>query len=228
MTYKKIYIELNYKGYQVTSKVNINSLQAELRDYQNYGFQWLKTLSYYGLGGILADDMGLGKTLQSIAFILSERSMKKNAKPALIVAPASLIYNWKNEFIKFAPSLKVEVMIGTPQERLEMLQSDLVPDVWITSYPTLRQDIESYQQLKFSTLILDEAQAIKNYATKTAKAVRDIRVETHFALSGTPIENSVAELWSIFQAIIHGFFPSQKEFRQLDLEKIAKMIRPFL
>lgn len=203
-------------------------LQANLRDYQNYGFQWLKTLSHYRLGGILADDMGLGKTLQSIAFILSERNKEKETKPALIVAPASLVYNWKNEFQKFAPSLTTDVMIGTPGERMERLQSEVLPDVWITSYPTLRQDIDSYTQHEFSTLILDEAQAIKNYATKTARAVRDVQAETRFALSGTPIENSIDELWSIFQTILPDFFPSQKEFRQLEPAKVAKMIRPFL
>lgn len=204
------------------------SLQAKLRDYQYYGFQWLKTLKFYRLGGILADDMGLGKTLQSIALILSERDSDKDAKPALIVAPASLVYNWKNELSKFAPALTTEVMMGKPQERMERLQSDLLPDVWITSYPTLRQDIDSYTQQEFSTLILDEAQAIKNYATKTAKAVRDIQAEARFALSGTPIENSVDELWSIFQTILPDFFPNQREFRQLEPAKIAKMIRPFL
>jgi superfamily II DNA or RNA helicase/uncharacterized Zn finger protein len=205
-----------------------DSLQAELRDYQNYGFQWFKTLNYYRLGGILADDMGLGKTLQSIAFILSERNENKDVKPVLVVAPASLVYNWKNEFQKFAPSLTTEVMIGTPQERMERLQSDTMPNVWITSYPTLRQDIESYNQLEFSTLILDEAQAIKNYATKTAKAVRDIQADTRFALSGTPIENSIDELWSIIQTVMPNFFPNKKQFRQLEPAKIAKMIRPFL
>lgn len=166
--------------------------------------------------------------MQSIAFILSEKNKNKDAKPALIVAPASLVYNWKNEFQKFAPSLKTDVMIGTPGERMERLQSEVLPDVWITSYPTLRQDIDSYTQHEFSTLILDEAQAIKNYATKTAKAVRDVQAETRFALSGTPIENSIDELWSIFQTILPDFFPNQKEFRQLEPAKVAKMIRPFL
>lgn len=144
------------------------------------------------------------------------------------MAPASLVYNWKNEFKKFAPSLTVEVMIGNPQERMEKLQSDMVPNVWITSYPTLRQDIDYYNEVEFGTLILDEAQAIKNHITKTAKAVREIQAKTKFALSGTPIENSIDELWSIFQAIMPDFFPNQKAFRQLEQEKVAKMIRPFL
>lgn len=204
------------------------SLQAQLRDYQYYGFQWLSMLRFYQLGGILADDMGLGKTLQSIAFILAEKEKNKSPKPSLVVAPASLVYNWKNEFQKFAPSLHVEVMLGTPTERVERLQQSEIPDVWITSYPTLRQDIEHYGQHEFCTLILDEAQTIKNHATKAARAVREVQAETRFALSGTPIENSIDELWSIFQTIMPNFFPSQKLFRQLEHEKVAKMIRPFL
>ncbi|UOE94807.1 SNF2 helicase associated domain-containing protein [Alkalihalobacillus sp. LMS39] len=200
-------------------------LQAQLRDYQLYGFQWFKTLSYYRFGGILADDMGLGKTIQSIAYILSEKA--EDSHPTLIVAPASLVFNWKNEFQKFAPSLTVEVLVGKPEERFEKLQNKEI-DVLITSYPTLRQDIEAYKEFVFNTLILDEAQAIKNYSTKTAKAVREINANTRFALSGTPIENSIDELWSIFQTVMPHFFPNQKNFRQLQPEKVAKMIRPFL
>ena len=203
-------------------------LEATLRDYQNYGFQWLSTLNHYRLGGILADDMGLGKTLQSIAFILSEKDRTEDNKPVLIVAPASLVYNWKNEFQKFAPSLKVAVMIGSPQERTDMIKEADSLDVWITSYPTLRQDIEQYAQYEFRTLILDEAQMIKNHATKAAKAVREVRAGTRFALSGTPIENSIDELWSIFQTIMPDFFPNQKAFRQLPPEKVAKMVSPFI
>ncbi|GIN58525.1 hypothetical protein J8TS2_28440 [Lederbergia ruris] len=171
-----------------------SNLLAELRDYQTYGFQWLKTLNVYHLGGILADDMGLGKTLQSIAYLLSEKEEKDALEPALVVAPASLVYNWKNEFKKFAPSLKVDVMHGTRSERVEKLNDVRSADVLITSYPTLRQDMEEYSQHTFSTLFLDEVQAIKNYATKTAKAVRSIQADTRFALSGTPIENSIDEL----------------------------------
>ncbi|MFZ3590559.1 SNF2 helicase associated domain-containing protein [Bacillus sp. DJP31] len=204
------------------------SLHAELRDYQNYGYQWLSTLKYYGLGGVLADDMGLGKTLQSIALLLADKEKYQGSKPSLIIAPASLVYNWKNELGKFAPSLRSEVMIGLPQERLDMLQGKDLPDVWITSYPTLRQDIEHYLQHEFRILILDEAQAVKNYATKTARSVRSIQADSRYALSGTPIENSIDELWSIFQTIMPDFFPSQKAFRQLAPEKVAKVIKPFL
>ena len=204
------------------------NLKAELRDYQEIGFQWLKTLAHYSLGGILADDMGLGKTLQSIAFLLSEKNESKQTKPALIVAPASLVYNWKMEFDKFAPDLDVEVVFGTPSERAAILESERRPDVFITSYPMLRQDIDWYKEQNFSSFFLDEAQAVKNATTKTSQAVRSIHAYKRYALSGTPIENSLDELWAIFQAILPGFFPIQSMFRKLSHEKISKMARPFI
>ncbi|SFG95558.1 DEAD/DEAH box helicase [Sporolactobacillus nakayamae] len=205
-----------------------DSLHAELRDYQYYGYQWMKTLGNYGLGGILADEMGLGKTVQSVAFLLSEKETKSDVPPVLIVTPASLIYNWKNELTKFAPDLEAVVASGTVLERQALLEQEQKPDIWITSYPTLRQDIDAYENEKFSTLILDEAQTIKNFNTKTAKAVRKIKAGNRFALSGTPIENSIDELWSIFQTLLPGFFPKLSDFKKMDEEKIARMIRPFL
>ncbi|ANS51654.1 SWF/SNF family helicase (plasmid) [Bacillus thuringiensis] len=192
------------------------------------GFQWLKALVRYSLGGILADDMGLGKTVQSIAYLLSEKENMKEEKPFLIVAPASLLYNWKSEFEKFAPSLKVHVVTGYPKEREELLNGDIPTDVFVTSYPLLRQDIDLYHTLDFHTLILDEAQMIKNYRTKAAEAVHMIRAQKRFALSGTPIENSLDELWAIFQTILPGFFPGQQSFRKLPPEQIARMVRPFI
>ena len=208
------------------------SINAQLRDYQMFGFQWLKTLGYYHLGGILADDMGLGKTLQSIAYIASEIEGRKEGSqeqhPILVVTPASLIYNWKNEFQKFSPELKVTVIDGNPDERKGRLENLQEADVWITSYPLLRQDIEYYENQLFSTLFLDEAQAIKNPATKTFKAVKQIEAVQRFALSGTPIENSIDELWSIFQVIMPGLFPSKNVFRHLSHERISKMVRPFI
>mgnify|MGYP001258215149 CR=1 FL=1 len=203
-------------------------LKAKMRDYQVTGFQWFKSLAHYRLGGILADDMGLGKTLQSISYLLSEKETNPDEAPFLVVAPASLVYNWKSEIEKFAPGLKAEVMIGTPSERKAFFENGGLPDVLITSYPTLRQDIENYEKIKFDTMILDEVQAIKNYATKTAAAVRSVQAAKRFALSGTPIENSIDELWSIFQAVLPGFFPPQAEFRKMEQEKIARMVRPFI
>ncbi|WP_188207225.1 DEAD/DEAH box helicase [Alkalibacillus aidingensis] len=201
-------------------------LNAELREYQNVGYQWMKSLSHYRFGGILADDMGLGKTLQTITFLLSER--ERNQEPALVVSPASLIYNWQAEFEKFAPTMNVKVISGTIAEREELFENIDDADVVVTSYPLIRQDVEKYRTLTFSTLILDEAQAIKNSATKQAQAIRAIRARKRFALSGTPIENSLDELWSIFDVILPGFFPSKKEFRNLPESQISKMSRPFI
>jgi len=199
-------------------------LLAELRTYQKTGYNWFKSLSHYHLGGILADEMGLGKTLQSIAYILSEPS----EHPHLIVAPSSVIYNWKNEFNKFAPGLSVSILTGPPEERKELIGESRDIDIWITSYSTLRQDIELYEEMNFRTLILDEAQYIKNYQTKTSRAVRQIKAANRFALSGTPIENSISELWSIFQVILPGLMPSLREFKQLSNEKIASITKPFI
>jgi superfamily II DNA or RNA helicase len=204
------------------------TLHAKLRDYQQFGFQWLKTMAHYRLGGILADDMGLGKTLQTIAYLLSEKADEnRKVRTSLIVVPASLVYNWKSEFERYAPDVDVVVAYGTPDERLECLRS-CNPDVFITSYPLLRQDIEVYQDMEFDSLILDEAQAIKNHSTKTADAVKKIKATKRFALSGTPIENSLDELWSIFDAILPGFFQNQSSFRSLSQDKIARMVRPFI
>ncbi|GAA0606657.1 DEAD/DEAH box helicase [Virgibacillus siamensis] len=201
-----------------------DGLQAELRNYQMTGYQWFKSLSNYYLGGILADDMGLGKTIQSIAYMLSEPS----DKPHLIVAPSSVLYNWKNECEKFAPTLKTAILTGTPKEREKMIDEFSYMDVWITSYATLRQDIALYREKSFQTLILDEAQYIKNYATKTSKAIREIKASRRFALSGTPIENSIDELWAIFQVILPGLMPNQRAFKQKSHEKIASMTKPFI
>lgn len=200
------------------------NINATLRSYQITGYQWFKSLSHYQLGGILADDMGLGKTLQSIAYLASELG----EHPHLIVVPSSVVYNWKNEFEKFTPFLKVAIMTGTPQERQERISTQKDANVWITSYATLRQDIELYRELSFQTLILDEAQYIKNYATKTSKAIREIRAGRRFALSGTPIENSIDELWAIFQVVLPGLMPNQKTFKQLQYEKIASITKPFI
>lgn len=199
-------------------------LQATLRSYQETGFQWFKSLSEYHLGGILADDMGLGKTIQAIAYLLSEPS----DRPHLIVVPSSVVYNWRNEFQKFAPSLDVAVIVGPKEDRKQKIETRLDADVWITSYGTARQDIKLYSHLQFNVLILDEAQYIKNYATKTSQAIRKVKAKTRFALTGTPIENSLHELWSIFQVILPGFMPSEREFNKWEPEKVAQLVRPFI
>ncbi|GBD68774.1 DEAD/DEAH box helicase [Tetragenococcus halophilus] len=200
-------------------------VHPQLRDYQVVGFRWLKMLSYYQFGGILADEMGLGKTLQAISFLLSEKQEKGGIK-TVIVAPASLTFNWQQEIKRFAPSLTSLVVSGNKSERQNLLEQNV--DIWITSYASLRQDIEEYRQLALSYLILDEAQMVKNSATKTAQALRSLSIAHRFALSGTPIENNLDELWSLFQMIMPGFFPNRQQFRNLSQNKIASMIRPFI
>lgn len=188
-------------------------LQQVLRDYQKTGFKWLKTLASFGLGGILADDMGLGKTLQVLSFILSE---KPNALgPSLVIAPTSLIYNWQEEAKKFTPTLRVLVVEGTPLER-QILLTDMEEqwDLVVTSYPILRRDIDKFALYKFSYCFLDEAQHTKNPQTLNAKSVQQIQAKGYFALTGTPIENSLSELWSLFNFIMPGYLFSHQEFRR--------------
>ncbi|RXZ82324.1 helicase SNF [Paenibacillaceae bacterium] len=204
-------------------------LNAELRDYQVYGYQWLKTLAHYGFGGILADDMGLGKTLQSIVFIASVSSeIRESGMPAIVICPASLLYNWHNEIRKFSPELRVVIQDGSRSERERLLKNAANYDVIITSYPLLRKDVEWYRKKSFHTLILDEAQAFKNYATQTAQAVGAIRAKHRFALTGTPVENAIEELWSIYHVVFPALFPTRKAFGELSRESVARRIRPFL
>lgn len=202
---------------------------AILRDYQTYGYQWMKTLAHYGFSGILADDMGLGKTLQAIVYLVSELDRIRNdGTPALIVCPASLIYNWKNEIARFAPSLRAEVIAGAKRERTELMQTLAGTDVWITSYPLLRRDMELYRGTRFHTLILDEAQAFKNHATLTAQTVKEIDAVHRFGLTGTPVENSLDELWSIYDAIFPELFEGLRSFQDMSRDEVARRIRPFL
>ncbi|NIK78960.1 superfamily II DNA or RNA helicase [Paenibacillus castaneae] len=205
------------------------SLAPVLRDYQKYGYQWLKTLAHYHFGGILADDMGLGKTVQAIAFLVSVLpEIRERQQPALIVSPASLVYNWLNELKKFAPEIKAVIADGSKSERLGLLRNANGADVVITSYPLLRRDIEQYAKQSFHTLILDEAQFFKNHTTQTAQAVKAIEAQYRFALTGTPVENTLEELWSIFGAVFPELFPSRQAFNELSRETVAKRVRPFL
>lgn len=205
------------------------TLTATLRDYQQTGFQWLKTLGNYQLGGILADEMGLGKTVQTISYLLSEQETKQTGVfQALVIAPASLVYNWKKEFEKFSPTLTTEVIIGTKEQRESVINTAPNTNVFITSYPLIRKDASLYINYEFDALILDEAQFIKNHLTLTAKATRLLKAKQRFALSGTPIENGLDELWSIFQTISPGFLGSKKQFLSFDSEYIKKITKPFI
>ncbi|MEW4371055.1 DEAD/DEAH box helicase [Paenibacillus kandeliae] len=221
------------------------SLEHVLRDYQHAGYQWMRTLARYGFGGILADDMGLGKTLQSISFILSMADdIRRSGRPVLVVTPSSLVYNWQYELQRFAPELKVLLIDGSKEVRTQRWQQVLAQepdtyeqyvgteqqpfDVIITSYPLLRRDIELAGTHAYHTLIVDEAQNFKNALTQTARAVSKIQAKHRFALTGTPIENSAYELWSIMHVIMPKLLGTRKHFADLDHTVIAARIRPFV
>jgi SNF2 family DNA or RNA helicase len=214
----------NPEGYEVPQEVD-----SILRDYQKQGYKWMKALASYGFGGILADDMGLGKTLQSITYILSELAVIRERKlPVLIVCPSSLTYNWLSELMKFSPNLESIIIDGSKVER-EKLQKDVSGmDVVITSYPLLRKDLLWYEKQSFHTVFFDEAQSFKNPVTQTAKAVKRIKAEIRFALTGTPIENSLEELWSIFHVVFPELFKGLKDYSNLTRKQISRRIRPFL
>lgn len=198
-------------------------VQASLRDYQEKGVRWLQMLHHYGFGGILADDMGLGKTLQTIAFLTSQVTEDSRV---LILAPSGLIYNWADEFRKFAPQLDLAVVHGLKANREAILSQN--HQIYVTSYATFRQDSELYQEMAFDFLFLDEAQVMKNAQTKIAQSLRQFVVPAVFALSGTPIENHLGELWSIFQIVLPGLLPNKKEFMKLPAEQVAQFIKPFV
>ena len=206
-----------------------NTLNATLREYQVSGLQWFKTVSHFEFGGILADEMGLGKTIQTITFLLSEKSKK-----SIIVTPTSLIYNWKNEFDNFAPSLDVLVLHGNKNERASLSKYMKDADVILTTYGVLKNDFEEYKDMEFDYCIIDEAQNIKNPYSQSSEVVKDINAKVKFALTGTPIENNLVELWSIFDFIMPGYLYSKNRFKDkfikedANYEDLKKQIQPFI
>lgn len=234
-------------------------LKAELRPYQKFGYRWMMTLKKLGFGGILADDMGLGKTVQAIAYLLAQKEEEAGQNQkfqnsttreqpggtaaitylGLIVCPASLVYNWEREIERFAPSLSVITITGATAVRKEKLQSGR-GDLLLTSYDLLKRDVEFYEGIRFRHMIIDEAQNIKNYTTQAAKAVKAVNSIQRFALTGTPIENSLSELWSIFDFLMPGILNTNKRFKEnyeqpivtnqdkRVSERLKKMIRPYI
>jgi SNF2 family DNA or RNA helicase len=206
-----------------------SKLVSVLRDYQVHGFKWMKTLASYNFGGILADDMGLGKTVQAIAFIVSVvEDIRAKKLPVLIVCPSSLTYNWLSECMNFAPELQAIVIDGTQQERAELQKEMNDMDVVITSYPLLRKDILWYEKQSFHSVFFDEAQAFKNPLTQTARSVKKIQAMHRFALTGTPVENSLEELWSIFHVVFPELFQGLREYSFLSRATISRRIGPFM
>ncbi len=216
-------------------------LDDTLRPYQVYGYKWLRTIAAAGFGGILADEMGLGKTLEAISFMemLKKEGMQK---PALVVCPASLVYNWLEEIHRFAPSLSAKVISGTLSARKKIFAelNESPVDVIITSYDLLRKDITLYDGMCFGVSFLDEAQYIKNRKAAMTKAVKAIKADVRFALTGTPIENRLSELWSIFDYLMPGFLykyddfsvkyeiPVMKDKNAELTEKLRQMVGPFI
>ena len=209
-----------------------------LRDYQITGVKWLYNIYKCNLGGILADEMGLGKSLQTICFIKSILKEKKDAK-ILIVSPTSLIYNWEKEFDKFASNLNYMVIAENKNKRMEILQN-LESNIIITTYGLLRRDKEFYEKLNFEVMIIDEAQNIKNPKAGITTSSKEIKANCKIALTGTPVENSAVELWSIFDFIMPGFFTNLMKFQskynvkdfsdeKMDiLSKLNLQISPFI
>ena len=216
------------------------TLDTIMRTYQKVGFKWFKTLASCGFGGILADEMGLGKTLQAIAFIQSEVEDNENKQPCLVVCPTSVVYNWKDEIEKFAPSLNCIVISGNKNHRDEQKQNIQDTDVVITSYALIRRDLEDYEKIKFRYCFLDEAQFIKNFNSLSAHSVKSINAQNKFALTGTPIENSLTELWSIFDFIMPGYLlnhsafsrkyeaPIVKDGSSEALQELNNHVKPFI
>jgi superfamily II DNA or RNA helicase len=208
-----------------------DTLNGVLRSYQKEGYKWLMTLVHYGFGGILADDMGLGKTLQAITVMLTqkiedgkknEKSDKSKSLPSIVVAPTSLIYNWEKEIRRFAPELRSLVVAGAAAKRKELFEGESDFDVLITTYDMLKRDIENYTDTEFRYIIADEAQNIKNPSTQNAKAVKMLKGAARFALTGTPVENALSELWSIFDFVMPGYLFNSAKFSKVFESPILK------
>ena len=223
------------------------ALNAELRPYQKEGFKWINEITDLGFGGVLADDMGLGKTLQIIAFLLSQKKSK-----SIVVVPTSVIYNWMDEFEKFAPSIRIGLVHGSKSKRDKVLRdfkrglgikigeenlkekSYKKYDVLLTTYGTLKNDEKAYENLSFDYCIIDEAQNIKNPAAQATLSVKNIKSRCNIALTGTPIENNLMELWSIFDFVMPGYLFTKDRFRErfiLDesnLSELKSLITPFI
>ncbi|MCI8273332.1 MAG: DEAD/DEAH box helicase [Clostridia bacterium] len=242
--YKKVVTGLEKEniGDEIIIPTIVNST---LRNYQKTGYKWLKTLDNYNFGGILADDMGLGKTIQMLSIIsgyIEENEGNEEKRASIVICPSSLTLNWQNEAQKFTNKLKTQVIKGTIEERKEQISKIGEYDLVITSYDLLKRDIESYkeQNYQFRYSIADEAQYLKNSNTQNAKVVKEIKADTRYALTGTPIENSLAELWSIFDYIMPGYLFSYKRFKTVyetpivkennikAMEKLKMLIEPFI
>jgi superfamily II DNA or RNA helicase len=218
--FQKLYQDLTSpQNYPFTKP---ETLQAELRSYQVDGVRWMSMLTHYQMSGILADDMGLGKTLQAITYLLSNLT---DHQKALIVAPSSLVYNWASEFEKFATGiLDIATIDGARETRKSQITAQ--HQISITSYGSFLKDAADYVDIDY--LLLDEAQVVKNFNSKTNKALASFKAAHAFALSGTPIENKLDELWAIFNILMPGLLPARKAFNKMRPDAILRTISPFV
>jgi len=213
-------------------------LNISLRDYQKHGLNWLQFLREYGFAGILADDMGLGKTVQTLAYLLLEKEQGRMDKPCLIVAPTSLMSNWRREAEQFTPALKVLVLQGP--ERQQRFDQIAEHDLILSTYPLLGRDEETLLAHHYHTLILDEAQVVKNPKAKAAQLIRRIKTDQRLCLTGTPMENHLGELWALFDFLMPGFLGETKQFNnlfripiekqgdELRRQQLAQRVAPFM
>jgi len=232
------FIDKFYKFKDINLTLSKDELKI-LRDYQVTGVKWLYTLAKTGFGGILADEMGLGKTIQVIYYIKQMLKDNENNK-FLIVVPTSLAYNWDHEFDSFGSNIKRKICVGNKDKRTKILSDLNDTNVIITTYGLLREDEELYNNLNFNTMVIDEAQNIKNNMAGITKVVKKINAETKFALTGTPLENSILELWSIFDFIMPGYLASLTKFQskykikdfdedsEILIKGLSKQINPFI
>ncbi len=233
---KKLYNLDEIETYEVGPK-----FEGTLRAYQEIGYNWLMFLVSNSLGGILADDMGLGKTVQVIAMISARTNSQKCKKPSLVIAPTSVVPNWSSEFQKFAPDIKTTMLRSTVARSKLDLKSEIENmDVLITSYAIIQRDIEVFSKIDWDVVIIDEAQYLKNYQAKTYGAVRKLQANSKIALTGTPLENNLMELWSILSIVAPGLFSVREQFRDRyqrpvesgddpeQLKRLKRRIRPFI
>lgn len=225
------YVDNVIKKYNKLSKdVKVpDNLKANLRDYQVEGFEFFNTLANYNFGGILADEMGLGKTIQTLSFLLYKKDKK-----SIVITPTSLIFNWKSEFEKFTPDIKLGIAYGSKAQREKILENHNDYDVILTSYGTYKNDMEKYNHIHFDYCIIDEAQNIKNPDSIITKAIKNVSANVKFALTGTPVENNLMELWSIFDFVMPGYLYNKKKFENIFVNneknhcQLKSLIKPFM
>jgi SNF2 family DNA or RNA helicase len=213
-------------GGKITPLPAPGEFQGTLRPYQAVGLSWLAFLRQWGLGACLADDMGLGKTIQVIALLLHERAMGDGKRPALLICPTSVVGNWQRELARFAPDLAVLAYHGAARRQVNLVEQAAQHDIVISSYALLHRDEKHLAEVEWGDVILDEAQNIKNPTTKQAQAARKLSAQWRAALTGTPVENRLAELWSIFQFLNPGYLGSQKDFQERFARPIERASDP--